>query len=99
MASYHKTKDEGTLGNVLDNRGKGQVMMASYHETKDEGTVGKVLEVEPSLILLARRVQNIYKFQNFSDQMDFHPNQHIAITKATIELNDFSKGQILLKGH
>lgn len=33
-------------------------------------------------------VQNLFKFKHFYDQMDFVPEQRLAITKSIIELTD-----------
>lgn len=43
-------------------------------------------DIEFNLNRTARRVHNLFKLTNFYDQMDFDPNQHLATSKAPIEL-------------
>lgn len=43
-------------------------------------------EGDPDLNKMAQRVQNLIKLKKFYDQIDFRPEQRVAITKATIEL-------------
>lgn len=46
---------------------------------------------------MARQFQNLFKFRNFYDQIDFDSDQRLAVTKAITELNDFQETD-LLKG-
>lgn len=48
-------------------------------------------EVEPDLDQRMQKVQGLFKFKSFYDQMDFNSEQILAIRKAIIELTDYSK--------
>lgn len=37
-------------------------------------------EIEPDLDQMAQKVQDLLKFKSFYDQMDFNPEQRLAIT-------------------
>lgn len=45
-------------------------------------------EDEPDLDQRALKVQELFKFKSFYDQMDFISKQRLAITKAIVELTD-----------
>lgn len=60
-------------------------MMATHREAETEGIQEKVPEAKLDLDRMDCQVQNL--FINFYDQMDFTLDQHLAITKAVIELN------------
>lgn len=46
---------------------------------------------------MAQWVQNVLKFRNFYDQIDFSPELCLAITKVIIKLINPSRGSILTK--
>lgn len=54
---------------------------------RDEDTTMQ-FQGEPDLNKMAQWVQNLFKFKNLYDQMDFHLEQRLAIMKAIIELTD-----------
>lgn len=68
------------------------VMMASLSETNIERVR---LEGELDLDRIAQQVQNLFKFRNFYDHMNFNAQQRLAITKAIIELIDSFGGSDL----
>lgn len=50
---------------------------------------------KPDLGMITRQVQNLFRY--FYNQMDFSPEQRLAITKVIIELTDPSGGSSLVK--
>lgn len=63
-------------------------MMASYVEEDAERDVPMQLEGDPNVDKMAQQVQNLFKFSDFYDQMNFNPEQRSAMTKAIIKLSD-----------
>lgn len=51
----------------------------------------KPTEGECDVDQVAERIQHVHKFKHFYDQMDFNPEQSLAITKSIIELIDSSE--------
>lgn len=55
------------------------------------------LESKPHLDRMTQQVQNLFKFKNFYDQMDFDASGSLEITKAIIEQTNFSRGSGLFQ--
>lgn len=67
--------------------------MIASHEKEIEEVEKKVPEAELYLDRMAQQVHtNLFKFKNFHDQMNFTSYQCLAITNATIDLIDLSRG-------
>lgn len=77
----------------LERKGKAQVMMIS---TLDEEMAPQP-EDEEDLDQRASKVQGLFKFKNFYDQMDLNLKQRIAITKAIMKLTDSTEGVTFLR--
>lgn len=60
-------------------------MMASLLKAETEKVIP---EGEPDSVRMTQQVQNLFKFKNFYNQMDFSPKGCVAISKAIIELID-----------
>lgn len=55
-------------------------------------------ESKPDINQMAGRVQHLHKFKHFYDQMDFSPEQRLAISKSIIKLTDPAESGDLVKG-
>lgn len=55
-------------------------------------------EVEPDLDQRALKVQELFKFKSFYDQMDFSSKQRLAITKTIMELTESTESANLVEG-
>lgn len=62
----------------------------------DEETISQ-LEVELDLDQRAQKVQDLFEFKSLYDQMDFNPEQNLAITKAIIKLKDSTEDSNLVE--
>lgn len=60
--------------------------MATHFEVGTNKIDKNLQEIEFNLNRTARRVHNLFKLRYFNDQMGFRPNQHLATSKALIEL-------------
>lgn len=67
-------------------------MIVLYVDMDVEGDEAVKPESEPKLNRMDQRVQNLFKFKQFYDQMDFNSNQRLAITKVIIDLIGSSGG-------
>lgn len=67
-------------------------MMASDDEMEIMRDEQQIPDCEPDFDLIAQKVQNLFKFKNFYDRMDFNIDQRLVITKIIIELIDSSGG-------
>lgn len=76
-----------------NNKGKGHTMIVSAPTN-----TSRAVEGVPDLNNMGERVQHLYKFKHFYDQMDFNPEQRLAITKSIIELTDPSESCDLVEG-
>lgn len=72
-----------------DDRGKAHVMMVLTVMEIEEAEK-KVPEAEQDLDRMAQQAQNLFKFIDVYNQMGFYTNQCLTITKAIIELSDYS---------
>lgn len=52
---------------------------------------------EPKLDKMALKVKSLFKFKHLYDQMDFNPDQRLAITKSIKELTDPLENHGLIK--
>lgn len=66
--------------------------MASPNEMEIERDRWQIPEDEPNLDSMAQKVHNLFKLKILYNQMDFAVGQHLAITKAIIELTNSSGG-------
>lgn len=69
-------------------------MMLSHCEMEIEKDDQKVSEGEPNLDQMSQQVQNLLKFKKFYDLVEFTASHGLAITKATIEFIDSSRGMV-----
>lgn len=60
-------------------------MKASHHEVGIEKVDEKIQKPEANLAQMDRQ-ENLYKLKNFYDHMDSNQDQHLTITKTSIEL-------------
>lgn len=58
----------------------------------------RAMEAETYLDNIAGWVQHLQKFKHFYDQMDFNPEQRLAITKSIIELTDPTERYDMVEG-
>lgn len=92
---YSRTGSNQYKGVVIfkhHEKGKDHVMIVLYVDMDVEGDEAVKPESEPKLNRMDQRVQNLFKFKQFYDQMDFNSNQRLAITKVIIELTGSSGG-------
>lgn len=61
-------------------------MMVFASEKDTEEDIPMQLEGESNLDKMAHRLQNVFKFRHVYDQIDFSPEQRLAITKAILKL-------------
>lgn len=66
------------------------MMMGSTLEKSIEEAVHRrsIREDEPDLDIMAHRVQSLFKFKHFYNQIDFSLEQRLAIAKTTFEPTD-----------
>lgn len=75
-----------------NNKGKGQEMMVCAFANDPVGT-----EAKPNLDKMVERVQHLFKFKHFFDQMGFSSEQRLAITKSIIELTYSSESSEMVQ--